>query len=643
MNKIAADKAKSGRHNLTNRYLFWVLLPAVIAFILYASTAQYHINGSNHPFATDVGEIQNALPRWGTIHHSGYPLYTALGSFFVTLLNWIGIPPAAGASLFSAVLGSISIGLLAWLMLEIGMSGVAAAVGALATAVTTSIWVDASIAEVHTMTTALSISTLIFALRFGRDGDKRDLYLLTLFFTQAVAHQRSVILLAPAVLLLIWPHVGDIFQRIIPLILITLLAPLTYLYLPLRVWMGADWVFGTPGTWDGFWTLFFDNRAGRVFEVGVGLAGWLARTQTTLNILADDLFWPLLLIGLGALLLMLFDQDKNKRRIGLALTIVWVINFILTVLIWRDRVVDAQLAAKLPVLLMAGIGLGVLIDWLRQRSQKLATAVTILLLLILGMWAWQARAFTLTITRDRSVEPIIETVDRLKPFADGRITTVSMPWGRDFWGLTYAQAYHGQLQGLNLVDHNANPRKLLARGDHLLAPLPTFVVFPLDWWQEQLNSPLYLATAVPDVVEISTDQIVTAVDIPATVNLDLENGIHLRYATAERLNNNQILVTVYWEATGPINEDYSAAVHLVTQDPPLSPTDILDQADNNHPVEGLYPTSSWRAGEIVRDHYLLTIPINSHPAAIRIGMYRSDPDTGFINSPWYSLNVTAVP
>ncbi len=643
MNASITNSAKNGWQNLKNKRLFWVLLPPITAFILYVSTAQLHINGSNHPFATDVGEIQNALPRWGTIHHSGYPLYTALGSLFVTLLKWIGIAPAVGASLFSAVFGSLSIGLLAWLMLEMGITGPAATVGALAAAVSTSIWVDASIAEVHTMTLALSLGTLIYALRFGRDGRKWDLYLMTLFFTQAVAHQRSVILLAPAVTLLIWPHLRLIFKYIFPLLLITLLAPLTYLYLPLRVWMGADWVFGTPGTWAGFWTLFFDNRAGRVFEIIASLAGWLIRIQTTLDILADDLFWPLLLVGLGTLLLMLFDKDKNKRRFGLAMIFVCVFNFILAVLIWRDRVVDAQLAAKLPVLLMAAVGLGYLIDWLRQRSARLATAVTIILLLTLGMWGWQARAFTLTITRNRSVEPIIEAVDRLVPFDDGRITTVTIPWGRDYWGLTYAQAYRDQLQGLNIVDHNANPRKLLARGDHLLAPLPTFVVFPLEWWREQLNSDLYLATAVPGVVEISTEPIVTAVAIPPDVNLDLENGIHLRHVTTEQIHDNQMLVTAYWQATGPINDDYSVAVHLVAQDPPLSPADILDQADNNHPVEGLYPTTTWRDGEIVRDHYLVTIPPDSDPAAIRIGMYRSDPDAGFINSPWHSVDVTAVP
>ncbi len=634
--------ALSRRQQITQSRLFWVLLPALIALLLYFSTAQLHINGSNNPYATDVGEIQNALPRWGTIHHSGYPLYTALGSLLVTLLSWFGVPPAAGASLYSALFGALAIGLLSWLALETGLSGPAATLGSLAAAVSTSIWVDASLAEVHTMTLSLSLATLLFALRFGRDGGKWNLYLMALFFTQAIAHQRSVILLAPAVLVLIWPHFRDLFRHLLALILITLLAPLSYLYLPLRVWMGADWVFGAPGTWEGFWVLFFDNRAGRVFEVENSLAIWRQRTTTTLNILADDLFWPLLVIGILALLLMLFDRNKTKRRAAVAYNFVWALNFVLTVLIWRNRVVDAQLAAKLPVLLMAGIGLAYLIDWIKKRSFRLGTAVAVALAVLLAFWAWQTRNFTLAITRDRTVEPIIETVDRIRPFTDGRITTVTMPWGRDYWGLTYAQTYRNQLQGLNLVDHNANPREILARGDHLLAPLPTFVVFPVAWYEDFLGSALYLATAAPNVVEINPDPIVTAAEIAPDVNLDLENGIQIRQIETERLNDSQILLTIYWEAEEPVDIDYSVAVHLVAQDPPQSEADLLDQADNNHPVEGQYPTTRWRAGEIVRDHYLLTIPEDGAPTAIRVGMYYQDPQNGFVNTPWYSLPLENV-
>ena len=57
---------------LGNRIL-WVLVAVFLAGLAYLSTYQIHISGSWSPYATDVGEIQNALPRWGLIHHSGYP------------------------------------------------------------------------------------------------------------------------------------------------------------------------------------------------------------------------------------------------------------------------------------------------------------------------------------------------------------------------------------------------------------------------------------------------------------------------------------------------------------------------------------------------------------------------------------------
>ena len=623
---------------LLSRPWFWVLLATTIAFVLYLSTLQLHINGSNHPFATDVGEIQNALPRWGTIHHSSYPLYSAAGSLFVTLFRLVGVQPAAGVSLFSAVFGAVTIGLVVILALEVGIAAVPAAVGALAAAVSTSLWVDASLAEVHTVTLAFSVSTLLFAARFGRTGSRKDLLLLTLIFTQAVAHQRSVILLAPSVLVLIWPHWRQIWPHKLAILLITLLAPLTYLYLPLRAWMGADWIFGAPGTWDGFWTLFFDNRAGRVFEIESSLVGWWVRASTALKILSDDLPWSMILIGFLSLLGMV--ANKTFRRAGVAFLIAWLINFFLTMLIWEHTISDAQLAAKLPLLIMTGLGIAYLLDWLKQRSLKLNQVVTTLILIIISIWGWQTRTFTLSITQDRSVETVIEIVDRVKPFTDGRRTTITTPWGRDFWGLTYAQAYRGQLQGLNLVDHNANPRELLAKGDHLLAPLATFLVFPVQWWEETINHPLYLSTAAPGVVEMSPNLLYAPEDIPLNVNMDLQNGARIRNLDLEHLNRSQIKLTVYWESIDIISENYSVAVHLVAQDPPKSPQDILTQADNNQPVDGYYPTTHWQIGEIVRDDYLIDIPPGSDPKAIRLGMYRTDPDLGFINTPWYSIQLT---
>jgi hypothetical protein len=623
---------------LHNRWL-WVLVAVFLAGVAYLSTFQIHISGSWSPYATDVGEIQNALPRWGLIHHSGYPQYSMLGSLFVTLLRPLGIAPAAGASLFSVLWGLITVALLVVLAMDLDVPGPFAALGALAAAVSTSIWIDASLAEVHTMTLAISVATLLFALRFGRYGKRGDLLWLVFVFSQGVFHQRSVALLAPAVLILIWPHFLDAvrsgWRTWLLMIGIALLAPLTYLYLPLRVWTGADWVFGSPGTWGGFWTLFFDNRAGRVFDLGTD---WVARLRTTGEILADDMFWPLLAAGL--LGLWLPALEKRDWLTSLGLTAAWVPNFIVTVFIWRNRVVDAQLAAKLPLLLLAGVGLSLILAWLWRRWPVVSTAAGLALFAGLIVWSWQTRPFVVGITRDRSSEAIVETMRLVEPADDGRMITVVVPWGADYWALTYAQAYRDELAGLNLVDHNAEPQAIIERGDHLLVPNQTFMIFPPDIYQERLG-PLYLAAAAPDVTEISPAPIVSEADLAAdgisNVGFDLQNGVTIRAVQMERVGENGILLTVYWQAEEGANADYSVAVHLVAQDPPQSEADILDQDDRAAPVNNWYPPTRWRPGEIVRDSYLLTVPEGSSPAGIRLGMYRSDPEAGFVNTPWLSI------
>ncbi|MBX7253565.1 MAG: hypothetical protein K1X50_16415 [Candidatus Promineofilum sp.] len=703
----------------TSRRALWVSLAVIIAALLYLSTVQTIINGGGHPYVTDVGEHQNALPRWGTIHHSGYPQWTALGSLFVSVVRLVGVSPAAAVSLYSLVWGLATVALLVVLAMELGATGPFAALGALAAAVATSVWMDASIGELHTATMALTLATLLFALRFGRSGARADLLWLTFIFSQGVVHQRSLVLIAPAVLLLVWPHLLDVFRMgwrtLLLVVVIALLAPLTYLYLPLRVRMGADWVFGAPGTWDGFWTLFFDNRADRVFDLSTD---WLARVRTTLAILNDDLWLPLLVVGLAGLWfnrppttdgrpqperppttdgrpqperLPTTDgrpqpeQPQPERlpseaagggqrsavggrpavgrrfAIGLALTLAWLPNFLVTVLIWRNRVTDGQLAAKLPVVLLAGVGLALVLDfvWRGLASRwgagengrvrrGLAVAVPLALAVALGYWAWQTRPFILSVTRDDASQAVVEAVDRVAPDPT-RGTTVLVPWGTDYWTLTYEQRFGGRLDGLTLVDHNARPQDIIARGDRLVVPDGTLRIFPLSYFEERLG-PLYLASAAPGVIELSPAPIVGEAALLTSssiipVDFDLENGAVIRGYQLEWAGGDEaagdaaLLLTVYWQATAAIAADYSTAVHLVAVDPPAGPADILTQADHAHPVDGWYPTTRWRPGEIVRDSYLLPVPAGRAPVAVRVAMYRTDPVAGFVNTEWLSVAV----
>ena len=614
-----------------------LFLVTVAALALFLSTLQTDINGSRHPYAKDVGEIQNALPRWGLIHYSGYPLYTATGSLFVSALWRIGVEPAAGASLFSAIWGTVTVVLLSVLAHDLGVSWSVSALGALAVAVSRSVWVDSSLAEVHTFTLALTVATLIFAVRFSRDGDRRDLLFLTLFFSQGVMHQRSVILLAPAVALLVCPHVRAIWRHLGSVVGVALLAPLTYLYLPFRVWTGADWVFGSPGTWNGFWAMVFDNRAERVFDWSAGLEPWLARGRVTLQIVADDMWWPLVLAGLAGLLLLGF---QNRRwREALALSLAWLPNVGLTLLIWRGQVQDAQLAAKLPVILIAGVGLAVVISWLKRRWRAAGLAASIALLAASAAWGWRIRPFVLSITRDDSAQAVIEKAERVAPPPHGEPATLALPWGPDYWAVAYDKCCGTRLPGLGIVDHNADFRAIVKRGDRLLVLDETLYVFPVPWW-EGILGPLYRSSAAPEVIELSRTPPFDLVTVPSDVAFDLGNGIQVRSMKTRQPHPNEVFVSIYWEASKAVQENYRVAVHLVAQDPPRDGADVLAQADSPHPVGGWYPTGQWDAGEVVRDDYLLTVPPDASPAAVRVAMYQVGEDGSFDCTAWLSHPVS---
>jgi hypothetical protein len=89
-----------------------ILGAGLVALLIYLTTLQVIPNGSQHAYGTDVGEIQNALPRWGTLHFPGYLLYSFSGSLFVTILRMVGVQPAVSTSLLSALWGAVSVSLL---------------------------------------------------------------------------------------------------------------------------------------------------------------------------------------------------------------------------------------------------------------------------------------------------------------------------------------------------------------------------------------------------------------------------------------------------------------------------------------------------------------------------------------------------
>jgi hypothetical protein len=82
-----------------------------------------------------------------------------------------------------------------------------------------------------------------------------------------------------------------------------------------------------------------------------------------------------------------------------------------------------------------------------------------------------------------------------------------------------------------------------------------------------------------------------------------------------------LTLTVVWQAQQPLMRDYTAFAHLV---------DEAGQGwagDDHQPYGGLYPTTAWGAGEMVRDSFALTVPAAAPPGLyhVQVGWY--DPTT----------------
>jgi hypothetical protein len=81
-------------------------------------------------------------------------------------------------------------------------------------------------------------------------------------------------------------------------------------------------------------------------------------------------------------------------------------------------------------------------------------------------------------------------------------------------------------------------------------------------------------------------------------------------------------LTVVWQALQALEADYTAFAHLVDQEGQGW------AGDDHQPYDGLYPTSAWGAGEMVRDQFALTVPAGAPPGLydLQVGWY--DPVSG---------------
>jgi hypothetical protein len=611
-----------------------IWLPGLIALcalvLVYAGTLHGDIYGrSNNNYMDDSGEIQVALNIWGTIHFTGYPLYTILSALLVQVARAIGLAPAAAASATSAVWSLLALAILYLVVLRLtGGERVLAALTILAIGLVETFWIHSVIAEVYSFSLLLMSATLLVALRLAGRWSERDWLIAVALLGASAAHHRLLILLAPCVLLPVLPDPWRALVRRPALILYSGLAfflPfLAYLYLPLRAMQGSPWVYGQPDTWPGFWFEFLGREAiGRV-KLPEGSQEWIANLSQADAYLRQQVPLVLALAGVAGLIWM----TRRRTWIGFS----WLMSalsfaafvFLFPTAVWVP-------AALMPFLLLSALGGAYL---LRRRATRWGAWAGLLALSVALFATNLPRVWDLV--RDPFGDEVIQTLALVSAsdVASGR-EVVALPWGGAYFAAAYGLYVTQELDGLEIVDHRADLRSIVDRTGKILTLSYLLDRWPLRWWKDRLGEAHY-STAAPGVAVISRERLYQ--DIAPQAPFDLETGLRIRAAEIAWAHEDELWVTVYWEALDAPESDYRVAVHLLSEVPPEGAHHILAQADSVHPVSGRYPVTLWETGEVVRDDYGLPVPPGTHPAGVRIGMYQIV-EGSFVNTPWLYLEL----
>ena len=667
--------------NTLRRDRVWPLALTVLAALLLAYTLQPDINGSNHQYMEDVGEFQNVLAHWGTAHSPGYPLYALVGAAFVSGVHLVGVPYALAASLFSALLTLAALLGLYRLLAGLGVAPPLAVLACLVLAATRPVWVHASVAEVYAPVLGFIVLAHLLAVQWRRDRRPAWLYALLATLGFGVGHHPLVGLAAPGLALLVAPlalrALWERPRRLLPALL-SLLAPfLIHLYQPLRAWSGAAWVYGQPGTWDGFWFQVTAREYAGLLRPSLApavLADGLARA---LGSLAGDLGGPLLVVGMVGLVVgVVRRKDPHPNPLpegegtpllpwkrsggqtdsplpvgegagvrageaerkdphpnplpegeGIALSFAVLVAVNLGFASFYPRAVFLS-ATLMPALLGLAVGIGLAAQALVDRRRGLLPLVAGgLVLALLALTASNA-AFVRGLTYDPYGRQRIETTARADLQPPDPVLVAA--WGRDYFALEYGKLT-GALPPLRVVDHRANMAELVASGRPVYVVSPTFYTLPLAWWQERLGR-ARLTSLPGDLVRVSNERVLGDADLPPGATPVVMGPITLRAWQATPTDGGRAwALTLYWSAPERVRQDYSVFVHLSDRDQIDGPEAVIAQADRAAPVYGWYPTSRWSRDEIVRDDYLVPVPDGKTARLVAVGLYFQDGQGVFQN------------
>ena len=590
------------------------VIAAVIVACFYVSTLMWDINGSDSRYADDVGEYQVAMSLWGTVHPTGTPLYMMLGSPIVTVLDYVGVSPAAGASFFSLLWAIGSVILVVLILLEMSVGPILATVMGITIGLTKSMWIHASIAEVYSLWMFLLLLALYLALKLEGDWSDKMGWLLALVVGLGCAHHR---LFVPMILVLavwLWRQISRSTNPIRwGVIAIAMFGAgfLPYVDLVRRATSGSHWIYGDPSTWEGFWSIFWAKEYSGLQVLPVDVHEFVSAAYEFIYIIKEEFLWPGLLCAIFGLPFAVIRPFQRKVWLFVATgTAYFLFLLSLPYIILFEQ---AAMVIVSSILIASAVGIVRICNRLKYMNIIVVTGM-----IFVSFWfVIVNRPLVLDITRDTSGLQVISELTDLKAPA---IATIMSPWGRRHFALSYATQLDGLYSDWTVLHHAENWSEVLEQKVTVYTNTDSIYGFGPDWWTTTLGYQPYISSAGYGWVAISRDSLPMIADNKKTI--ELGENIYLQGWTFNE-SNTKLDIKLCWNALVPIDVDYSTFVHLAAVEEIIVPDQLVASSDYYAPIENWHLTSSWQLEEVVCDSHRIADVSQSDYRYIFAGMYRT--------------------
>jgi hypothetical protein len=597
--------------DLFHRRLAWLI--GLLFFILYALTAAPSIT----ELYDDSLELQVVGPTFGIAHPTGYPLYVLLSGLWSRVLfpvgNW-----AWRMNLFSALAAATTIGLLFRLAQRISRQTTSTQTRSLWPALATALafglapvwWSQATIAEVYALHNLFVAAILLIAFNLTLSpchlATLSSCHLVTALALRcglALTHHRTIVLLAPGLLLLLWGQktIWPPSRHWLRWGLVFLAPLVLYLFIPLRAAMG---VADLRGSYDNSWTGFWDHVLAR------GYTGFFTQNMLSVAMTLGD-WWQLwqaqvglVGLGLGVLGLGWALRHKQLRRWWLGLFVILLSNLLFAV---AYQVGDQQvflLPAWLCFALFIGAGVQGLAHLLARwplAAQGAAIGCSVLLLFGIG-----GRGDLVNRSQDWAVHNYAVALAKVDFPPESRVIAVE----GQATAFNYMQAAEGLGRNATPIVADLPPARQAAVMASVAQGYPTYLTQEVEGIAERYSfsgeGPL-VRVWPRGQAQAGTPHHPLA---QAFVNGALElTGYDLEWLA--EAGGPTLRLALYWRPSRLLPQIYKLSLRLIQNNR------VLVQEDR-YPLRLVAPTTSWLPGEIVRDVHYLAPPLPTLPETTQL-------------------------